>query len=294
MMANTKVAWFGLGMMGVPMVSNLLRAGIAVSGFDLKADAAPALNGQTGYTRAATAAAAIDGAKVVVLMLPDSRIVDALLWGAAKLADALAAGTVLIDMGSSNPNNSKANAEKLAAKGVVFLDAPVSGGVKRAIDGSLTIMVGGAAEALETSRPVLQAMGKAIIRVGDAGAGHAVKSLNNYVSAAGLIAVSEALVAAQRFGIDTHLVNQVFNASSAKNNTTEQKVEPAILTGKYNTGFALALMTKDVQTAAEFIEGMGMTDAFVRHVVELSKKASTSLGPGADQTAIHAYIAKPN
>lgn len=293
-MANTRIAWFGLGMMGVPMVSNLLKAGIHVSGLDLKADAAPTLNGLPGFTRAASVGAAVDGTKVVILMLPDSRIVDSLLWGEARLADALPAGTVLVDMGSSNPNNSKANAEKLGAKGVVFLDAPVSGGVKRAIDGSLTIMVGGAAEAVERCRPVFEAMGKSIIRVGDAGAGHAVKSLNNYVSAAGLIAVSEALVAAQRFGIDPHLVNQVFNVSSARNNTTEQKVEPAILTGKYNTGFALALMTKDVQTAAEFIEGMGMKDAFVQHVVEMSSKASTALGPGADQTAMHAYIAKPH
>lgn len=296
--AAQRVGFIGLGMMGVPMVRCLLRAGFAVAGFDLNPQALDTLKAEAGFTPMNSTRETAHSSDVLILMLPDSRIVDALLWDGdgdagttlAALATQLRPGQVLVDMGSSDPLRSRDNAAKLAAMGLAFVDAPVSGGVKRAVDGSLAIMIGGEAANVETVRPVLQAMGKTLVHVGAAGAGHAVKALNNYVSAAGLLAVSEALVAAQQFGIDAHLVNQVFNASTGKNNTTEVKVENFMLSGRFNSGFALALMRKDVQTAHDFIARMGTPAGFAALCTQTWVDADEALGRGADHTAMFKFV----
>jgi 3-hydroxyisobutyrate dehydrogenase len=273
------------------MAGNLLRAGFEVVGHDVSTQTGRELSTHAGYERAESALACVASASVVVLMLPDSKVVDRLLWETPGLAAAMRSGTLVIDMGSSDPLHSRSNAERLAACGLEFIDAPVSGGVKRAIDGTLSIMVGGPKATVERAVAVLQAMGKTLIHVGEAGAGHAVKALNNYVSAAGLIAVSEALVAAEKFGIDPHLVNQVFNASTGRNNTTERKVEDFMLSKRYDSGFALALMRKDVQTASQFIDGMGTPGRFARECLGVAAAVEEALGAGADHTAVHAYFA---
>lgn len=290
-MPGPRIGFIGLGRMGAPMAANLLRAGFAVSGCDASAQAGSELTAHAGFARAASAGACVAAADVVVLMLPDSKVVDRLLWEPPGLAAALRPGTLVIDMGSSDPLHTRDNARRLADAGVDFIDAPVSGGVKRAEDGGLSIMVGAPDAAFERARPVLAAMGRTLIHVGSAGAGHAVKALNNYVSAAGLIAVSEALVAAEQFGIDPALVNRVFNASTGRNNTTENKVENFMLSGRYDSGFALALMRKDVQTAVQFIEGMGTPGRFARECLGVAQAAEQALGAGADHTAVHAYVA---
>lgn len=290
-MAAARIGFIGLGRMGVPMAGNLLRAGFEVAGYDVNAQTGRELAARPGFERADSAQACVVSAHVVVLMLPDSKVVDGLLWEAPGLAAAMQSGTLVVDMGSSDPLHSRSNAERLGARGLDFIDAPVSGGVKRAIDGTLSIMVGGPKAAFERAEPVLQAMGKTLIHVGGAGAGHAVKALNNYVSAAGLIAVSEALVAAEKFGIDPHLVNRAFNASTGRNNTTELKVEDFMLSKRYDSGFALALMRKDVQTAAQFIDGMGTPGRFARECLGVAAAAEEALGAGADHTAVHAYFA---
>jgi 3-hydroxyisobutyrate dehydrogenase len=285
------VGFIGLGMMGLPMLRCLLKAGCTVRGFDLNPQAAASVAGQAGFSGAASPADAASGADVVLLMLPDSRIVDALLWGAdGGLARLLKPGQVVLDMGSSDPVRSRENQAKLAALRVDFVDAPVSGGVKRAVDGSLSIMIGGEAPAVDRVRPLLQCMGRTLVHVGTAGAGHAVKALNNYVSASGLLAVCEALVAARAFGIDPHLVNQVFNASTGKNNTTDVKVEAFMLSQTFNSGFALALMRKDLQTALAFIERMGTPADFATRCLATWADADTALGAGADHTALFKYI----
>ena len=276
-------------MMGLPMVRNLLRGGFAVAGFDLQATAATALQGEAGYRVASSPDDAAKDADVLILMLPSSKVVDDLLW-TQGLAQRLKPGQVVLDMSSSDPVCSRENSQKLQPLGIHFVDAPVSGGVKRAIDGSLSIMMGGEAAQIEAVRPILQAMGKTLVHVGAAGAGHAVKALNNYVSASGLLAVCEALVAAEKFGIDPHLVNQVFNASTGKNNTTEVKVENFMLSEKFSSGFALALMRKDLQTAQTFIDRMGTPDDFAQTCLKTWMAAEAGLGQGADHTAMYRHI----
>jgi len=230
---------------------------------------------------------------VIILMLPDSNIVDRLLWeGEAALSKAMNSKQTIIDMSSSDPVRSRANFDRLAQLGISFIDAPVSGGVRRAKDGSLSIMIGGLAPAVESVQPIFKAMGKTLVHVGAAGAGHAVKALNNYVSASGLLAVCEALVAAEKFGIDPHLVNQVFNVSTGKNNTTDVKVENFMLSGTFKSGFSLALMRKDLQTALDFISRMETPKNFADACTQTWTQAEKSLDKGADHTAMYAFIQK--
>jgi len=290
---DTHIAFIGLGLMGVPMVNNLLKAGFTVTGFDLNSAVAEKFSEQKNFKFSKTAIEAVSDAEVTILMLPDSSIIDGVIWGNAGqegISAHLKKGSLLVDMSSSSPVSSRDNNQKLSEIGISYVDAPVSGGVKKAIDGTLSIIVGGSSEDFEKTYPLLEIMGKSITHVGAAGAAHAVKALNNYISAAGLIAVSESLVAAEKFGLDTHVVNKVFNASTGKNNTTENKVENFMLNGAFNSGFSLALMSKDVQIALKFIKDMGCSSNFAQQCVKTSEEANQSLGKGADHTAVFKYV----
>jgi 3-hydroxyisobutyrate dehydrogenase len=291
--SDTKIAFVGLGLMGVPMAKNLLKAGYQITGFDLNQEVAVKFSGEKRFQFVSSPEQAIQDANLTILMLPDSAIIDTLLWGSngsAGIATQLRKNSYLLDMSSSSPISSKENNQKLEKLGIQFIDAPVSGGVKKAIDGSLAIIVGGKKEYFAEVYPLLECMGKSIVHVGDAGAAHAVKALNNYVSAAGLIAASEALNAAKRFGLDPHVVNQVFNASTGRNNTTENKVENFMLNDAFNSGFSLALMRKDVQIALNFIENMNCYANLAKQCVLTAKEADEKLGKGADHTAMFDYV----
>ncbi len=279
--------------MGMPMIRNLLQANLSVTGFDLNPLVADELKSEIHFEMATSAIALTKKCDVIILMLPDSNIVDRLLWeGEDALSKAMNSKQTIIDMSSSDPVRSRANFDRLAQLGISFIDAPVSGGVRRAKDGSLSIMIGGLAPAVESVQPIFKAMGKTLVHVGAAGAGHAVKALNNYVSASGLLAVCEALVAAEKFGIDPHLVNQVFNVSTGKNNTTDVKVENFMLSGTFKSGFSLALMRKDLQTALDFISRMETPKNFADACTQTWTQAEKSLDKGADHTAMYAFIQK--
>ena len=291
--SDIKIAFIGLGLMGVPMAKNLLKAGYQIAGFDLSKEVAAKFSDDKGFQFVSTPEQAIEAANITILMLPDSSIIDAVLWGSngsAGIANKLSKNSYLIDMSSSSPISSKENNHQLEKLGIKFVDAPVSGGVKKAIDGSLAIIVGGKKQHFDEVQPLLECMGKSIVHVGDAGAAHAVKALNNYVSAAGLIAASEALNAANKFGLDPHIVNKVFNASTGRNNTTENKVENFMLNDAFNSGFSLALMRKDVQIALSFIENMNCYANLAKQCVLTAKEADEKLGKGADHTAMYDYV----
>lgn len=290
---ETKIAFIGLGLMGVPMAHNLLKAGYLVKGFDLNPNVGEKFSDVSGFQLASSPTEAIDGSDVTILMLPDSSIIDAMLWGAngqPGIAGNLKVASYLVDMSSSSPISSRENNQKLTAMGIHFVDAPVSGGVKKATDGSLAIIVGGQKSDFDVCLPLLEKMGKSIVYVGDAGAAHAVKALNNYVSAAGLIAASEALNAAQKFGLDPHVVNKVFNASTGRNNSTENKVENFMLNETFNSGFSLALMRKDLQIALGFIESMSCYSSLAKQCVLTAQAADEQLGKGADHTAVYGFV----
>jgi len=175
--------------------------------------------------------------------------------------------------------------------GVGLLDAPVSGGVKRAVDGTLAIMAGGDPALLQRARPVLGAMGTRIFETGPSGSGHAVKALNNYVSAAGLAAACEAALVAEKFGVDPEVLVDVLNVSTGRNNSTELKMKPFILSGSFDSGFSLALMAKDLSTAADLARMLGLNAEGTAGAARLWSDASARLGKSADHTEIFKYLA---
>lgn len=283
-----KVGFLGIGQMGRPMAAHLAAAGNAVLVYDRRAEAIAPLASISGIRAAQDAISVASASDIVVLMLPDSAVVDTLLW-TDGFADALRPGTLLIDMGSSDPNHTRENHRRLAAKSVAMVDAPVSGGVRRAVDASLAIMAGGNAADFERARPLLERLGRTIVHVGPPGAGHALKALNNYVSASGLLAVCEALVAAEKFGIDPSTANALFNASTGRNNTTDVKVEQFMLSGRFDSGFALSLMRKDIDTARALIHSLGAAHGFVDACSDLWGAAEKALPCGADHTSMYTF-----
>lgn len=284
-----RVAFIGLGMMGLPMATCLLKAGYEVAGSDLSQKAREAFSA-AGGTAFSEAREAVEGAGVVITMLPDGKIVREALLGAGGLAEVLPAGTLIIDMSSSAPLGTAKLGDELAQKGLRLVDAPVSGGVRRAVDGSLAIMAGGDSVAVEEAKPILSAMGRSIFATGPLGSGHAMKALNNYVSAAGLLAACEALAVARKFGIAGETVVDVLNASTGKNNSTEVKLKPFILSGSFASGFSLALMAKDLRTAADLAGEMGLSDSFMERTALIWEAARGALPGPADHTEIYRFV----
>ena len=162
-------------------------------------------------------------------------------------------GSVVIDMSSSSPVGTRELGPILEKRGIRLIDAPVSNGVKGATAATLAIMVGGDRAIFEQYRPLFEKLGNQIFHAGPLGAGHAVKALNNYVSAAGLVAACEAVITGQRFGLDPAVVVDILNASSGMNNTTKNKFKQHMLSGTFGAGFTTGLMAKDVRTALEVV-----------------------------------------
>lgn len=289
-MSEPRIAFIGLGMMGQPMTARLLAAGFAVNGADLSEPARAAF-AAAGGTPFADAREAVRGAGMVITMLPDGKAVREALLGAGGIAAALAPGTLVIDMSSSAPLGTARLGTELEAMGLRLVDAPVSGGVRRAVDGTLSIMAGGAAADVEEARPVLEAMGRSIFATGPLGSGHAMKALNNYVSAAGMLAACEALAVAQKFGIDGDTMVDVLNASTGRNNATEVKLKPFVLSGTFASGFSLALMAKDLRTAADLAREMGFDDSFTEHTTRIWEAARAALPGQPDHTEIFRFVA---
>jgi len=199
-------------------------------------------------------------------------------------------GACVIEMSSADPNRTRALAARLQEQGVALIDAPVSGGVKKAVAGTLAIMVGGDEQVFAQQKPLLECLGKAISYVGPVGAGHALKALNNYVSAAALLATAEAIHVGAAFGIDAATIVDVINASTGKNNTTENKAHQFMLNGAFNSGFSLALQAKDVGIAAALGTSVNLPMALAHKVSAMTSDASQALGPTADHTELYKFV----
>jgi len=289
----TKTIYFiGLGMMGYPMAALLTKAGHTVYVAD--ADPARAAQFAAEYQAQAfdAAAAQLPPTDIVITMLPNSEIVESVVLGKNKdgLAFRLPTAT-FIDMSSSEPMRSRQLAADLAEIGHHYIDAPVSGGVKKAIEGTLAIMVGGAATTYAACTGVLQCMGKTLFHVGGPGAGHAMKALNNFVSAAGLVAAVEALHVGQIFGLDPAVMTDVLNTSTGRNNTTEAKVKQFMLSGSFGSGFSLQLMTKDLGVAMKLGQELNYPMQLGNECLKIWKDAAQSLDRVADHTEMYRLLA---
>lgn len=285
-----RVGFIGIGNMGQPMTRNLLKAGWQVTIYDVDAAKARGFAAEAGAQVAESLTALAQASDVVITMLPDGHIVRRVaLEGDDCLVKGLKRGAVIIDMSSSAPVGTRELGEALARHGIGLIDAPVSGGVKGAVAATLAIMVGGDKALAERYDDMLSAMGRRF-HVGALGSGHAAKVLNNYVSAAGLAAAAEAVRIGGAFGIEAQTLINVINASTGRNNSTENKFAQFILNDKFNSGFALGLMAKDLTLAMEVAQALHVPAQLGNATLDLWKKAENAVGGGADHTEIARYI----
>lgn len=291
----SQVTLIGAGNMGAPMAANLVRAGFNVTVYDADRSRAAEVARSAGARAAATLADAAD-CEFCVTMLPTSAIVQDVLLrvdGGAFIGS-VRPGTIVIDMSSSEPAQTRETGRILADRGVLMVDAPVSGGVARAQSATLTIMIGSDDdEAVARATPVLNAMGNRLFRVGRLGAGDAMKAANNYVAAATYAATAEALVMGKAFGLDPAMMVEILNVSTGRSFNSEIVMKEHVVTKRYATGFALALLAKDVRIAAGLADGQGIDAPLSRLVSERYLQASGALGPGADNSeALRAWYAQ--
>ncbi len=278
-----RVAFLGIGNMGWPMAANLVKAGFEVTVADVVPGRAEAFAAETGGKAATSPADAARGADCVVTIVPTSKQVAEAV---EAVGPSLAQGMLVIDMTSGQPGRTREIAAGLAAKGVAMIDCPVSGGVPRAKTGQLAIMAGGEEADLDRAEPVLKAMGTSIHRCGPIGAGQAMKALNNLVSAGGYLIGIEALLIGQRFGLDPAKMVDVLNASTGMNNSTQKKFKEYVLSRRFDAGFGLDLMVKDLSIALEVGRETTTPTPFAALCREMWASAAALLGPGADHTAV--------
>lgn len=288
---SVQIGIVGIGNMGTPMGANLLKAGWKVSVYDTDRARMDGFVKSHGGTAAESLEALGKTCPVVITMLPDGHIVRKVVLGDGGdcLVRGLGTGGIVIDMSSSSPVGTRELGKLLAERGIGLIDAPVSGGVRGAVAGTLAIMIGGDRELASRLDAVLAPMGRRFY-VGALGAGHAAKVLNNYVSAAGLAAAAEALHIAEKFGIEPPVILDVINASTGRNNSTENKFAQFIFNRKFNSGFALGLMAKDITLAMEVAKACGVPADLGQACLRLWKEAESKIGGGADHTEIARYV----
>ncbi|HKT99870.1 MAG TPA: NAD(P)-dependent oxidoreductase [Paraburkholderia sp.] len=284
-----RIAVVGLGQMGGRIARRLLKKGHSIGVFDVDRDLAGsfAALGATPYDTLGGLAAAHD---VVLTVLPNADIVKRVVLGEDGLADGLVAGlakgSVLIDMTSSVPAVTREIAGMLSQRGIRMLDAPVSGGVQKAEQGALTIMVGGEAAVFEDARIVLQDVGSRLFHVGGIGAGHTAKAVNNLITATTLAITSEAMALGVKMGVNAQALLDVINAGSGRSATSETKFPQQILSRKFAPGFSIALMCKDVGIALGMAHDVGAPAQISAAVHELWKRGIEQGRGDMDHSAI--------
>ena len=259
-----RIGFIGLGNMGLPMAQNLLKAGHAVSGFDVVKAAAGRLS-VAGGAAADSVADACAGAEIVFTMLPAGAHVREVYMGEKGVIASAASGTLLIDCSTIDVATARAVAKAAEAKGFAMLDAPVSGGVGGAQAATLTFMVGGGDAAFARAKPFLETMGKTIVHAGGSGNGQAAKVCNNLILGASMIAVSEAFVLAEKLGLDAQKLFDISSKSSGQcwSLTTYCPVPGPVPTSPanrdYQAGFTAAMMLKDLKLAQDAARSVGVS-----------------------------------
>ena len=290
-----KIGFVGIGAMGTPMATNLAKAGYKLVAYDTDVKRTQALASTLEIEVADSLAAVGSMCGTVITMLPDGKIVRKAVCGEADsfkdcIAATLKPGALMIDMSSSSPVGTRELGALLEKRGIKLIDAPVSNGVKGATAATLAIMVGGDAAVFAQMKPLFEKVGNQIFHAGPLGSGHAIKALNNYVSAAGLVAACEAVVAGKRFGLDPGVIVDILNASSGMNNTTKNKFKQHMLSGTYGAGFFTGLMAKDVRTALEVVKTTGTSSLLAEPCTDIWNKMEKDLGFTSDHTEMYRYV----
>ena len=287
MSSEPRVGIVGLGAMGWPMSANLIKAGVDLTVFDLDADRVAAFVADHPCTPAKHPAD-FAGVSVVITMLPDGHVVSDVVhnWEGGLLT-VLEPGSTILDMSSSSPSGTITLFEEAQRHGLEVVDAPVSGGVPRATDGTLSIMVGASDEAFAKVESTLQKLGRAIFRTGPVGSGHAMKALNNVLAATAYAAAAEAIEVGRAYSLDPAILIEVVNASTGRSFTSDVVYGQNVIPGTYATGFMLGLLAKDAGIAAEMATTVEIDAPVLQLVAERWSEALASVGFTADHSRAH-------
>lgn len=285
-----KVGFIGLGIMGKPMSKNLIKAGYSLIVNDVN-KAAVAEIVALGAESAENARELAARSDIVITMLPNSPHVKQVVLGPNGVIEAARPGLVVIDMSSIAPLASKEVAAKLAEKGVEMLDAPVSGGEPKAIDGTLSIMVGGEKELFDRCLPMLQKLGSSVVLCGGIGAGNMTKLANQIVVALNIAALSEAMVLAAKSGVDPETVFKAIRGGLAGSTVMEAKA-PMILAGNFKPGFRIELHIKDLANAIETGHDVGVPLPLTAQVMEMMQALKVDGKAANDHSGLVQYYEK--
>jgi 3-hydroxyisobutyrate dehydrogenase-like beta-hydroxyacid dehydrogenase len=278
-----RIGFIGLGLMGTPIVLNLLKAGFAVSVWNrTQPKAAPALEAGAGW--AETIPALVRRSDIVMMMVTDAAASEAVICGPDGVLDHAEPGLTLIDMGSIAPEMSRSIAERAASRGVAMLDAPVTGNPNVARAGKLGIMVGGEAAVLDRVRPVLEALSAVIVHAGPSGAGSTLKLVNNLILGVAIEAVAEALVLARKAGIDPDCVRQITSVGGARTGAMETR-GARMIAGDFSPHFSADNMHKDLSTALRLADSLGAAAPVGAAALEMLR-AARAQGKGAMDSAV--------
>lgn len=286
---SEKIGFIGLGAMGQPMSRRLLAAGYKLVVYDLRKEAIEVLV-EKGAEAAASVKEVAEKCRKVITIVPNSEAVEKVVFGGQGFLEGAQAGDILIEMTSAYPPSTLKINEALRVKGIHMIDAPVSGGVIGAEAGTLSIMVGGEEVILAACRPILSVMGKNLFYMGRIGAGHAMKAINNFLSATTLAATSEAVILATKLGLNPQRVVEVLQVSTGRSYSTEIKFPKYILPRTYNSGFALGLMYKDIDTVTRMAREYKIP-MFLAHLVQqIFGLALAKNGEKEDHTAVFSCL----
>lgn len=279
-----RVSFLGLGAIGTPMAARLAsRHELTV--WNRTAERARAFTAEHPAKMATTPRDAASGAEVIITCLPTSGDVERLLEGPDGIEAGLTKGALFLDCTSGDASTSRRIAQRLAAHGVDFADAPVSGGTNGAASGTLTVMVGGDPRVFERAVPVLEAFGKRIVHMGPLGAGDAMKAVNNTLLAVNILSLAEGLTGLVKAGVPPRVAVETLNASSGRSFVSEGLIPDRVLTGNWPVTFRLALLDKDVGICLAQLEELGIPAPLLSSAAELLHRARKELGEGADYLA---------
>ena len=290
------IGFIGLGVMGAPMAGHLARAGHRLTLLDADPALAPRLAAQFGGAcRAVETPAAVAAASdIVITMLPNGSVVQQVALGEHGLIAGLRPGALLLDTSSAEPWLTQATAQALAAKGATVVDAPVSGAAWGAAEANLVFMVGGSAANVARVRPLLDRMGRAVFHLGEVGAGHAMKCLNNLITAMTFSATAEGLVIGKRYGLDPAAMVDVLNESTGQSWITENHIRQRILSRSFDDPFKLELMLKDVGIANALARETGTAAPMAGLGQQLWQAASRAAGAGASVSELVRWVERQN
>jgi len=285
-----KIGFIGLGIMGKPMAKNLLKAGHEVTVFGRRMG--PVRDVEAAGARAVSSAKEVaESSDIVITMLPNSPQVKDVVLGPGGVLEGMTAGKVLVDMSSIAPLAAREIAARLAEKGVEMLDAPVSGGEPKAVEGTLSIMAGGTQEVFDRCLPVLRTMGSSVVLCGGIGAGNTVKLANQIIVALNIAALSEAMVLASKAGVDPEILYKAIRGGLAGSAVMEAKT-PMMTTANFKPGFRIELHIKDLANALETGHEIGVPLPLTSQVMEMMQALKVDGKAGNDHSGLVQFYEK--